>query len=31
MSDIQIYDEEDGNRVFLKIYEDVIKEIVVIK
>lgn len=31
MSDIQIYDEEDGNRVFLKIYEDVVKEIVVIK
>lgn len=31
MSDIQIYDEDDNNRVFIKIYDDVVKEIVVIK
>lgn len=31
MSDIQIYDEDDNNRVFIRIYDDVVQEIVVIK
>lgn len=31
VSDIQIYDEEENNRVFLKIYDDVVEEIVIIK
>lgn len=31
MSDIQVFDADDNNRVFIKIYDDVVKEIVVIK
>lgn len=29
--DIQVFDEEEGNRVFIKIYKDVVQEIVIIK
>ncbi|MGN0106600.1 MAG: S-layer homology domain-containing protein [Hominilimicola sp.] len=31
VNDIQIYDEDENNRVFLKIYDDVVEEIVIIK
>lgn len=31
VSDIQKYDEEENNRVFIKIYDDEVKEIVIIK
>lgn len=29
--DIQAYDEDEGNRVFIKIYDDVVEEIVIVK
>lgn len=29
--DIQAYDEDEGNRVFVKIYKDVVQEVVIIK
>lgn len=29
--DIQAFDEDEGNRVFIRIYKDVVKEVVVIK
>lgn len=29
--DIQAYDEEEGNRVFVRIYKDVVQEVVIIK
>ena len=29
--DIQVYDEDEGNRVFIKIYKDVVQEVVIIK
>lgn len=29
--DIQAYDEDEGNRVFIKIYKDVVQEVVIIK
>ena len=29
--DIQAFDEDDGNRVFIKIYKDVVQEVVIIK
>lgn len=29
--DIQAYDEDEGNRVFVRIYKDVVKDVVVIK
>ncbi len=29
--DIQVFDEEEGNRVFIKIYKDVVQEVVIIK
>ena len=29
--DIQNYDEEEGNRVFIKIYKDVVTEVVIVK
>ncbi len=31
VSDIQKYDEEENNRVFIRIYDDVVKEIVIVK
>lgn len=31
VSDIGVYDEDENNRVFLKIYDDVVEEIVIIK
>ncbi len=31
VSDIGVYDEDENNRVFIKIYDDVVKEIVIIK
>lgn len=29
--DIQAYDEDEGNRVFIRFYDDVVKEVVIIK
>ena len=29
--DIQAYDEEEGNRVFVRIYKDVVQEVVIVK
>lgn len=29
--DIQAYDEDEGNRVFIKLYKDVVQEVVIIK
>ncbi len=29
--DIQAYDEDEGNRVFVKIYKDVVQEVVIVK
>lgn len=29
--DIQVFDEDEGNRVFVKIYKDVVQEVVIIK
>ena len=31
IGDIQAYDEDEGNRVFVKIYKDVVGEVVIIK
>ena len=31
VSDIEVYDKDENNRVFLKIYDDVVEEIVIIK
>ncbi len=31
IGDIQAYDEDEGNRVFVKIYKDVVQEIVIVK
>lgn len=31
IGDIQAYDEDEGNRVFVKIYKDVVSEVVIIK
>lgn len=31
IGDIQAYDEDEGNRVFVKIYKDVVREVVIIK
>lgn len=31
ISDIQSYDEDEGNRVFIRIYKDIVQEVVVIK
>ncbi len=31
IGDIQAYDEDEGNRVFVKIYKDVVQEVVIIK
>ena len=31
VSDIEVYDKDENNRVFLKIYNDVVEEIVIIK
>ncbi len=31
VSDIEVYDTDENNRVFLKIYDDVVEEIVIIK
>ena len=31
VSDIGVYDEDENNRVFIKIYDDVVEEIVIIK
>ena len=29
--DIQAYDEDEGNRVFVRIYKDVVREVVIVK
>ena len=29
--DIQAYDEDEGNRVFVRIYKDVVQEVVIVK
>ena len=31
MNDIQSFDEEEGNRVFIKLYKDVVEEVVIVK
>lgn len=31
IGDIQSFDEDEGNRVFVKIYKDVVKEVVIVK
>lgn len=31
IGDIQAYDEDEGNRVFVKIYKDVVQEVVIVK
>ncbi len=31
INDLQSYDEEEGNRVFVKLYKDVVEEIVIVK
>ena len=31
INDIQSFDEEEGNRVFIKLYKDVVQEVVIIK
>lgn len=31
INDIQSFDEEEGNRVFIKLYKDVVEEIVIVK